>query len=686
MVARRIVWAFVTLAAAGMAGMALLSNRAADERTSAARRAISLQAAAPPEAAPAEAAVPPKTANEPAAAPPKTTPAAPSGGGRVSTDGGSVAAARSAPAGGRSPGSSPHRTTRPAGPAVAAAGVAPAEWVRDTSGLGRQDHFLAGSLDPASGYLFQVEFVREGAAINTLKLANAFATDADKRLFYAMGRDHARYEAARLANPRKYRGHYSLLNPAGQYRPYATRRIAVTVAGTAGPPGIIRLDAIPWRHTVTRAATGPAEGVEVRFETTLWRDMNHGRSGAAPDYRPVVKLTKSYLVRRGDYSLEMRLELRNLLDVPIRVYVDQLGPTGVPLEELWRASDDRFLPYGRLEQGSSKVQVVQKMQREITKRRGGQYVLPSGKPVPVGRSDDPSPVLWIGLANKFFASMMYLRPQFAQRLAAVQWQADFNYLAVPESPTSRTYVAAVRVGGKRIQPDKFAHSPAMLLTGGQVRRMVFDVFAGPKKREMFSSPGAAHYRPLYGKLNYIGTISLRSCFCAWDGLTLGMMWLLQWISRHVAFGNYGVAIMILVFLVRLVLHPLTRKSQVNMMKMQELAPEMAKLKKKFGDDKEKFQKEMMAFYKKQGATPLLGCLPMLLQMPIWISLWGSLNAAVELRHAAFLPVWITDLAAPDALVRWSGAISLPLVGGLMGPLRSFNLLPLLLTVAMFLQT
>jgi len=82
---------------------------------------------------------------------------------------------------------------------------------------------------------------------------------------------------------------------------------------------------------------------------------------------------------------------------------------------------------------------------------------------------------------------------------------------------------------------------------------------------------------------------------------------------------------------------------------------------------------------------MLGCLPMFLQMPIWLSLWGSLSVAVELRHAAFLPVWITDLAAPDVIFSWSHPIILPLIGGMTGPIYSLNLLPLLLTVAMFLQ-
>ncbi|MCD4699368.1 MAG: membrane protein insertase YidC [Phycisphaerae bacterium] len=95
---------------------------------------------------------------------------------------------------------------------------------------------------------------------------------------------------------------------------------------------------------------------------------------------------------------------------------------------------------------------------------------------------------------------------------------------------------------------------------------------------------------------------------------------------------------------------------------------------------------MMKVYKEQGTTPLLGCLPMFLQMPILIALWTSINASVELRHAAFLPVWIIDLAAPDALIPFGGAaFNIPLVGSMIGLVTGFNLLPLLLCVVMYLQ-
>jgi YidC/Oxa1 family membrane protein insertase len=160
-----------------------------------------------------------------------------------------------------------------------------------------------------------------------------------------------------------------------------------------------------------------------------------------------------------------------------------------------------------------------------------------------------------------------------------------------------------------------------------------------------------------------------------------MLWLLNALSR-VTFGNYGVAILILVVLTRLALHPLTKKSQVAMSKMQKFQPEMQKIREKYKDDKAKLNEEMMKLYKQSGSTPVLGCLPMFLQMPIWVALWTALSASVELRHAGFLPFWITDLSAPDELFLFGRVILIPLIGT---SIWAFNLLPILLAVAMGLQ-
>ena len=121
-----------------------------------------------------------------------------------------------------------------------------------------------------------------------------------------------------------------------------------------------------------------------------------------------------------------------------------------------------------------------------------------------------------------------------------------------------------------------------------------------------------------------------------------------------------------------------------MMKMSRLAPLAEEIKKKYANNKAEQQKQMMALYKEQGASPILGCLPMFLQMPIWIALYSAIYASIDLRGAAFLPFWITDLSAPDALFQLPEATaSIPLIGGFLG--TSFNLLPILLGISMFLQ-
>jgi len=632
---KQLGWIAILLAGGLVLGMLWIQKRSGDERAKDASQAA---------------------ARGKAAAPATTGPAPASPG---------AAGAASAPLGGQSP-------------AVAARD----EWhVLDWHGVGGPDIFSVGSLDPAKGFLFQVEFDRRGAAIHTIKLSQVFTTDADKRAWSAAKGDHAAYLAEVAASKGRLMGHYCLLNPVGQFQPYATLRIVVGLKGSSLPPAHVPLNDFSWQREPAgqAAATKPADTVEVRFSTILKRDFNHEKPSEKADYRPALKITKIYTIAKQDYSLKMRLKVENLSTEPLAAYIDQLGPAGVPLEELYRGSDDRFLAYGKQKADGGAVEVAYRMHAEL---QGGKVSVDS--PVALGRSDDAAPVLWAGESNKFFASMVYLEPAAPGTLAAAGWQADFYFLSEPESKDSNIHIPAIRVGGRRPKEDTFAHVPDMALPAGGGKEMTFDIFAGPKKRDMLTDASAPYFKPLYKQLNYIGAINFQSCFCAFDSLTLGMMWLLQAISK-IAFGNYGVAIMILVVLVRLVLHPLTKKSQMSMMNMQKLAPEMEKIKKKYADDKEALQREQMKLYKNQGLGPMLGCLPMFLQMPIWISLWGSLSVAVELRHAAFLPVWITDLAAPDAIFAWAHPIVLPLIGGMTGPIHTFNLLPLLLTVAMFLQ-
>ncbi len=115
---------------------------------------------------------------------------------------------------------------------------------------------------------------------------------------------------------------------------------------------------------------------------------------------------------------------------------------------------------------------------------------------------------------------------------------------------------------------------------------------------------------------------------------------------HSIFGNWGVAIILLTVIVKTLLYPLSAASFKSMAKMRKLQPEMARLKERFGDDKQQFSQAMMELYKKEGANPLGGCLPILLQMPVFLALYWTLMESVELRQAPFA-LWINDLSVMD---------------------------------------
>jgi YidC/Oxa1 family membrane protein insertase len=111
-------------------------------------------------------------------------------------------------------------------------------------------------------------------------------------------------------------------------------------------------------------------------------------------------------------------------------------------------------------------------------------------------------------------------------------------------------------------------------------------------------------------------------------------------------GNWGFAIIILTLIVKLCFYSLNVKAYTSMAKMRAIQPKMLALKDRYGDDRQKLSQETMALYKKEGVNPIGGCLPMLVQMPIFIALYWVLMESVELRHAPFIG-WIHDLSAMD---------------------------------------
>ncbi|MEO3416718.1 membrane protein insertase YidC [Roseovarius sp. CAU 1744] len=214
------------------------------------------------------------------------------------------------------------------------------------------------------------------------------------------------------------------------------------------------------------------------------------------------------------------------------------------------------------------------------------------------------------------------------------------------------------------------------LAPGQTISVSTRLFAGAKEWEAIRN-----YQNDEGVEGFLDSIDWGWFFF----LTKPIFWLLH--NLNAMIGNMGWSIIALTLIIKAVLLPLAYKSYVSMAKMKELQPEMEKIKERAGDDRQALQKEMMALYKKEKVNPASGCLPILLQIPIFFSLYKVIFVTLELRHAPWIG-WIKDLSAPDpssiynlwGVFPWAG----PEPGSILA-LIFIGILPLILGISMWLQ-
>lgn len=207
--------------------------------------------------------------------------------------------------------------------------------------------------------------------------------------------------------------------------------------------------------------------------------------------------------------------------------------------------------------------------------------------------------------------------------------------------------------------------PRAEVPAGQTLHGTYSLYMGPNQKNYL----AEAWPTLPAVLEFFEMFSIMDWFAK---LLLNM---LHWMYNNVL-ANYGVAIILLTLVIRMFVFPLTWKSMISMKKMQKLAPEMEKLKEEYKETPEEFQKKMMEMYRERGVNPLGGCLPLLFQMPVFIALYRMLATSFELRHAPFYG-WITDLSAPDQLIKLP--FSIPLI---FFNLDAVNILPILMAFAM----
>jgi len=271
----------------------------------------------------------------------------------------------------------------------------------------------------------------------------------------------------------------------------------------------------------------------------------------------------------------------------------------------------------------------------------------SGKlPVTIRLCPRRNPIDWIAVKNKYFTQI--LTPSGG----GDGWQLYARRETDPREsdPAYRprmTQLAAVAA---------WVEFEACRVPAGESLQREARYYVGPKKYSELAVQGFHQVDIMeFGMWAPVGRILLKT---------------LNFIHDHVWPHNYGLAIMLLTVIIRIIFWPVTHKSTESMRRMQEIQPLISEIREKYKDNTQKQQQELMAVYREHKVNPLGGCLPMLIQIPVFIALFVVLRSAIELRFASFL--WIRDLSEPEGLL--AGVLPIPL-----------NILPVIMAVTMYWQ-
>jgi len=480
---------------------------------------------------------------------------------------------------------------------------------------------ILGSSDPNSGYKFQLELTSKGAAIRKA----TFSEFND--------RNYKNPQPLVIISPIQEMNGSEVLTMANSNFVFVQQQLQLP------------LQKLDWKSF--DAETTEDGSQTARFEAIIKREDTG---------EPVMKLIKTYKIRRDSYLFDCDITVENLTDDEQKVRFNLTGPGGLDRESF--RSDMRSVVAGFRNSQGQVNSVMRNMRALLKKPEERELKLPGGD------------FLWAAAVNKYFAAIVVPLPDDNKNYC--DWVTKRTGQIYNPDRDSKTNSGDEMLG---MNLSVASTSLAARNQENDAKKYGFQFYLGPKDKSLFDK------NERYRELGFVQTISFMGCCCpAWiiNPLAFGILALMKWM--HAFIPNYGVVIIILVFLMRLILHPITKKSQVSMSKMSTLAPKAEEIKKKYANNKTEMNKQMMALYREHGASPIMGMLPMMIQMPIWIALWSAVYASIDLRGAAFLPFWITDLSMPDALFRFP-AVTLPL----LGKLDSFNLLPILMGVAMYLQ-
>jgi YidC/Oxa1 family membrane protein insertase len=442
-----------------------------------------------------------------------------------------------------------------------------------------------------------------------------------------------------------------------------------------------------WRQSETDAGTFVAH-------------VKDGASGAR-----LLRIERRYVLTDGSYTVRIEQRVENLAGRPLKLRWFQLGPVEFAAEISTYGGDKRRLRFGYLLSADADPSrqavfgddyLIQRATAmgSIDKATGRH--IPSVPEWPNATSEARKyDLTWVGVTSRYFGV------------------AAFPIVAEPKPGTGADKRFTLAQSVDRLALDGVAGSDGVAmslrmtsgvydLAAGGAADLSHAFYAGPLSRNVIRAEPLAARAGVDALVvyNFGGPCG----FCTFGFMTTFLLWLLHTLHDMVVF-DWALAIMMLVVLVRSCLHPVTRWSQIRMQRfgkqMQNIGPKMQKLKEKYANDPKAMQAETGKLWREEGISPtgMLGCIPMFLQMPIWIALYATLFFAAELRHeGAFFglfqklqpessPFWwfLGDLSEPDRLWYFGKYFHVPLLSGMIGPIASVNILPLILGVVFFFQ-
>ncbi|MEQ8317259.1 MAG: membrane protein insertase YidC [Phycisphaerales bacterium] len=429
-----------------------------------------------------------------------------------------------------------------------------------------------------------------------------------------------------------------------------------------------------------------------------WNEVGPGRFDATivdAQGTPVLTLERHYQADGTSHDFTLRHSARNLTDQPLDVRWITFGPAQLYQESQGYGGDKRRVRFGFVEPGNPNFVVGGDYMETIAAVSGkrdkqtGRYEASRRLWPTTQAENNGNRLAWAGLTNRYFGVAMH-------GVAEGDASAGSIPLLTPVESVSRVLLdTAARPNEPNYVLGLEVTSPAYEVPAGEASAHQIGIYAGPLSRSLITSNPSANAVMLRQLVQY--TFGGPCGFCTFPWLAHILVWLLNLIHDYVTL-DWALAIIILVLIVRTVLHPVTKWSQIRVQRfshqMQQMAPKQKKIQEKYKSDPKRMQAEMAKLWREEGINPagMLGCLPMFLQTPVWIALYASLYFAIELRHeAAFFGVFqmiggwpfLADLAQPDSAIPLPQAVhfSLPL----MGTITAINVLPLLLGVVFFVQ-